>query len=432
MSTIRSKYDLRWEIEDFLIASFTPHFGRLKPEFTSNPSWQRLKNVGSELWLDTGSISNARQSWTNEFTALTTNNSLLNKEIQTGRYDSLIFEAARLLDKYPQLTEQQRMLEINFILNAWHGLRLVEKFDAFVSVEEHTNLANNVDKTVEYARRFHNVCPERFIIKIPFTPAGLLAARKVSAQGITVNFTLGFSARQNFIIARIAQPRFVNVFLGRLNSFIQTNKLGDGSYVGEKATLASQKIIKKLRSAGQTHARQIAASFRAAEQIRHLAGVDVMTIPPQAARGFLAPGLGKERITNRTESRYKPGLNKNTNADAIGLNTLWDIEDRLVDCLDALKKEKPDKFTPSDLITFFRDYNCSDVMVPWSKSQIAVSAAEGKIPKLVNWKSLLARKKIGLDSLMSLAGLNSFAADQKAMDRRIQQILAKTHNATIG
>ena len=36
-----------------------------------------------------------------------------------------------------------------------------------------------------------------------------------------------------------------------------------------------------------------------------------------------------------------------------------------------------------------------------------------------------AEKTIGLDSLMNLAGLNSFATDQAAMDQRVQEVLAK-------
>ena len=111
----------------------------------------------------------------------------------------------------------------------------------------HTDLANDVAAAVDYGRRFYEICPERFIIKIPFTPAGLLATRHLAEMGIPVNHTLGFSARQNYLIARISQPAYVNVFLGRLNSFIVDNKLGDGSYVGEKATLASHKAVRQLR-----------------------------------------------------------------------------------------------------------------------------------------------------------------------------------------
>ena len=39
--------------------------------------------LGSELWLDTGDIEAAAEPWTEEFTALTTNNTLLNAEVQS-------------------------------------------------------------------------------------------------------------------------------------------------------------------------------------------------------------------------------------------------------------------------------------------------------------------------------------------------------------
>ncbi len=42
--------------------------------------WQKLKDVGTELWLDTGDLEEAEKIWTAEMTALTTNNTLVNKE----------------------------------------------------------------------------------------------------------------------------------------------------------------------------------------------------------------------------------------------------------------------------------------------------------------------------------------------------------------
>jgi len=217
--------NLSRDVREFVLSGFKPRYGELAQTFESHPLWKHMRGLGTELWLDTGSLEDSGKLWVQEFTALTTNNTLLNKEVQKGIYDDLIGEANNLLSKY-ELSERERILEIAFILNAKHGLRLVETYDAFVSVEEHTDLAHNLDEAVRYAQRYHEICPERFIIKIPFTPAGLLATRKLAAQGIPVNHTLGFAARQNYVIARIGQPQFVNVFLGRLNSFVADNDLG--------------------------------------------------------------------------------------------------------------------------------------------------------------------------------------------------------------
>jgi len=387
----KDKTTLAGNVQKFLRDSFRPKFGKLRDTFSSDPLWQKLRQLGSELWLDTGSMEEARKLWTRQFSALTTNNTLLNKEVQTGRYDSLMADIARLLRPY-ELGDKEKMLEIAFILNAWHGLRLVEKFDAFVSVEEHTDLAQDVHLAIEYAKRYHAVCPERFIVKIPFTPAGLLATRKVADEEIPVNHTLGFSARQNYIIARIAKPVYVNVFLGRLNSFVKDNGLGDGAYIGEKATLASQNAVLRLRQEGKTMSKQIGASFREGAQVRDLAGIDVMTIPPKVAAQFRELGLSPDDVTDKTGADYAVGVTNEADIDRIRVDTLWNIPDELVACLDALEQENLDNFTADDLVAFFADHRCGDVIVPWTDQQIQTSTQEGKIPKLANWKELLASK----------------------------------------
>ena len=419
------------EIRDFIREGFSPSFGQLNKTFSKNALLARLRELGSELWLDTGNIDEAKQLWTQEFSALTTNNTLLNKVVQTGQYDQLITQAEEKLAEYPQPSESEMLLEIGFILNAHHALRLVEQFDAYVSVEEHTDLANNVELAVDYGLRYYAICPERFIIKIPFTPAGLLATRRLSAQGVPVNHTLGFSARQNYVIARIGKPKYVNVFLGRLNSFVADNQFGNGSFIGEKATLASQTMIKHLREKHQSTTRQIGASFRSGKQVYDLAGIDVMTMPPKAVKEFLSTGLTAAHIADKTKINYEPGLYDDVNPALIRLDTLWNIDDKLIACIDNLEKENLDSFTASDLIDFFQEHKCGDLLVRWNNTQIATSTREGKIPLLHHWEEALASKSIGLDSLMNLAGLNSFSTDQKAMDERIKEVLNK-NNITIG
>lgn len=422
----KDKANLAAQIQKFLRDSFRPGFDRLKDTFGSDPLWEKLRQLGTELWLDTGNIKDAGKLWTQQFSALTTNNTLLNKEVQTGSYDSLMADTAELLRPY-ELGEKEKMLEIAFILNAWHGLRLIEQFDAFVSVEEHTNLADDVDLAVEYARRYHAVCPERFIVKIPFAPAGLLATRKLADEGIPVNHTLGFSARQNYIVAGIGKPEYVNVFLGRLNSFVKDNGLGDGAYIGERATLASQAAVRSLRREGKTMSKQIGASFRQGGQVRDLAGIDVMTIPPKVAAHFKELGLSAADVTDKTEADYPVGVTNEADIDRIRVDTLWNIPDELVACLGALEQENLDNFSVDDLVGFFAEHQCGDIIVPWTDEQIEISTKEGKIPKLPNWKGLLSSKKIGLDALMNLGGLNSFRMDQKAMDERVRDVLSRSN-----
>jgi len=425
-ATIKAGSELSEQVHDFVIRDFTPHYGERDKEFGSDPLWQSFLDLGTELWLDSGNIKDVRGIWTREYSALTTNNTLLNKEVATGVYDDLISQAADLLADFPDLTERERRLEMAFILNATHALRLVEQFDAHVSVEEHTDLAHEVEQAVEYARRYHAICPERFYVKIPFTPAGLLATRRARQEGIPINHTLGFSARQNYVITRLSFPSFVNVFLGRLNSFVVENDLGSGEYVGEKATLASQQVVRSLRQGRGFETRQIGASFRDYEQYLNLAGIDVITSPPNVAQELLDQRNELPRIESRIGQNYVPGIRGDVDSDRIGLDTLWYIEDELIACVDALEREDIDSFTPEALVDFFEAHECRDLLVRWSNPEIAASAAEGKIPKLRNWADPLAHGSIGLDSLMNLAGFNSFAADQARMDAHVQEVLRRT------
>ena len=425
-TTISAGSKLSQQVHDFVTRDFAPRFGELENEFGSDPLWQRFRELGTELWLDSGNIDAVKTLWTREYSALTTNNTLLSKEVETGVYDSLIAEAAALLSAFPDLTEREFRLEMAFILNATHGLRLVERFDAHVSVEEHTDLAHDLEPSVEYARRYYAICPERFYVKIPFTPAGLLATRRARQEGIPVNHTLGFSARQNYVITRLAHPTFVNVFLGRLNTFISDNGLGSGDYVGEKATLASQQAVRSLRADRGFETRQIGASFRSYEQFLNLAGIDVITSPPKVAGELLSRRNELPPIENQLGQNYVPDIDHDVHPEEIGLDTLWDIEDRLVACVDDLEHEDLDSFNAEGLVEYFEAHGCNDFLVRWSNPEIATSAREGKIPKLSNWVDQLADRSIGLDSLMNLAGFNSFAVDQKRMDDHVEQVLRKT------
>jgi transaldolase len=423
--TIAATSKLAAGIRDFILQHASARPGTANRSFQPHPTWDKLRKLGTQLWLDTGSLAESGELWSAEFQALTTNNSLLNKEVQRGTYDDVIPAALELLSRH-DLGQDETVLEIAFILNAIHALKLVAEYDACVSVEEHTDLAHDLDRAVATARRFHEICPERFIVKLPLTPAGILATRILAGEGIAVNHTLGFSARQNYVVARIAAPAYVNVFLGRLNSFVADNDLGDGQHVGEKATLASQRAILSLRRERGIPTRQIGASYRQGEQVRDLAGIDVMTMPPKVASQFLDLQTDPAELTDKTETVYDPPLHEGVDPQAVGLDTLWQIDPPVVEACDALEAEDLDGFTAEDLVAHFARHGAGNLLVDWSDAQVATSAEEGKIPDLDNWRDLLAERTIGLDALMNLAGLNAFRADQKAMDEKVLETLKKT------
>jgi len=379
--------------------------------------WRSLKETGTELWLDTGDIELAERIWTREMTALTTNNTLLNMEIQKGIYDEYIEEANGLLKK---LDIEQKVIEIAFILNARHGLRLVQKFGGKVSVELHTDFAHDMEGILFYGKRFHDISPTNFIIKVPYTATGLLGARKLRDDGVPINFTLEFSARQNALVTAVTKPDYLNVFLGRLNAYVFDNNLGDGYLIGEKATMASQRIVRKLSEENNRPTKQIAASMRSAEQVGNLAGVDVFTMPVKVARDArknLPP-----RFTNKTDKNYEIKLARNVDPEDIKAYNLWHTSEKELDLARYLDENIPASGMELEIVA--RNMGCEDMFPVLSKEDLEYIASDGKIPVHERWQSRVREGKIAIDTLLNLAGLASFTADQEALDNRIRKIVS--------
>lgn len=398
------------KIHQFVRGDLNLNAGRLAP--APSPFWQGLRAQGTELWLDTGDIDAATPLYTQEFSALTTNNTLLNNEVQKGIYDDLIAESARHLGG---LDEETRVIEIGFILNARHGLRLAQRFGGKVSVELHTALSHDVRRIVAYGLRYFLICPEHFIVKVPLTAAGLLGTRRLREFGVPVNFTLGFSARHNYLAAALARPSYVNVFLGRLGAYVIDNGLGDGKYVGERATIASQKGIREVSGARREPTLQIAASLRDSSQVAALAGVDVFTIPTKVAAASVKELNGQWQ--NHVATDYPVTIaDKSARSE-----TLWDISAADRRLAESVQQDVP--ATPKALIERAYACGCGDLFPRLSQKDVATLAADGKIPKHAKWAKRVARGDLAIDTLLNLAGLLSFTADQAALDARIRKMM---------
>jgi hypothetical protein len=148
-------------------------------------------------------------------------------------------------------------------------------------------------------------------------------------------------------------------------------------------------------------------------------------MPPKAAAGFLELGHASEHLADRTEEAYEPTIEPGPDAETAGVDALWYVSSDLVNCVEALEKQDLDAFTPDDVAAHFQAHGCGDALPRWTEEQVATSAEQGKIPNLDNWREPLGAHTIALDSLMNLAGLNAFIADQAAMDRRVADVLAK-------
>lgn len=380
-----------------------------------NPFWTSLKNTGTELWLDTGNIQEAELNWSSEMSALTTNNTLLNNEIQKGIYDDFIAGVSKLVKDLP---EEKRVQEIAFILNALHGLRLVTRFGGRVSVELHTDTANDIEAIVDYGKRFNEICPDGFVVKVPYTPSGFIGARKLRDAGVKINLTLEFSARQNVLVTMISRPDFLNIFLNRVDVYLTNNKLGDGTGAGDNAVLSSQKWVTKLSRNNPWPTKLIVASLLNYKQLELLAGADVFTIPTFVAAEGIAKLSGMFR--SRLEENYP--VNLFDSARDASIEKFWKVDDKVV----ALGKQLASKLplTGEELVERAHNAGCGDMFPSLTSQELNILDKDGKIPVHSKWEGKIRKGEVAPDTLLTLAGLAVFTNSQNDLDRRIKSIIS--------
>jgi len=399
------------------LARDVPNAPARVPTPPSDPILAKFNSIGTKLWLDTGLLEEAARLWRLEMSALTTNNTLANQVVQTGIMDKVIQDAGRQIKEVePGISGDDLVMDVAFVVNCHIALRLVKAFDALVSVELHPAIGYDIEKTLRYAQRYYAINPERFIVKIPMTPEGFCAVARSRDCGIPINYTLGFSARQNYLAALLAKPNYCNVFLGRLNAVVADNHLGDGKHVGEKVTLASQAAVKQLRQSDSTiPTHQIAASMRNAEQMVALAGVDVYTIPPKAVEEFYNHGYTANDIVDRTGENYQVHLAPD--ADQSSVEVLWTIDDNFKKFAASLAARGGSKLTGDDLREADKDFG-TRLFSGFTAAEQTEIRTKGKIPDAKRWLGRAA-----LDDLMTESALQSFIVDQGALDGRIRSLI---------
>jgi len=402
--------DINSKIREFVLKNLDE-----KPiDGIKDPFWEALRSTGTELWLDTGDMDEAAANWSAEMSALTTNNSLLNNEIQKGIYDNFISEAKSIVKDLPS---DEQVKEIAFILNARHGLRLAKRFGGKVSVELHTDTAYDIQAIEYYGKRYHEICPDQFIVKVPYTAEGLLGARRLKDSGVRINFTLEFSARENVIVTRVARPDYLNVFLGRVGAYLINNKLGDGSGAGEKAVISSQTWVTALSLKNPWQTKLIAASLRNHNQLELLAGTDVFTMPPKVAASGHKTLSGK--FSSMIHENYE--VNQFESAKGSAIEKFWEVDDKVLLLAERLATNVPN--TGSELIHVAAEEGCMDMFPVLTTEEKAFISSDGKIPVHSRWEKKIHAGEIAPDTLLTLAGLASFTADQEMLDGRIRNII---------
>jgi len=171
-----------------------------------------LLAIGQSVWLDFISRALVRGSQLKHLVdhglrGLTSNPSIFEKAIASGNdYDDEI-QAVLRRDPDCETTELFEELAITDIREAADALRGVYDAsrgqDGFVSLEVSPHLAHETDATIAEAKRlWRAVDRPNLMIKVPATPAGVVAIADLIAAGVNVNATLMFSLDHYEAVAR--------------------------------------------------------------------------------------------------------------------------------------------------------------------------------------------------------------------------------------
>jgi transaldolase len=221
----------------------------------------------------------------------------------------------------------------------------------------------------------------------------------------------------------LARPAWANVFMGRINAFVADNKLGDGRNAGEKATLASQRVLRRLRKSPGVEVRQIGASMRSGQQCFDLLGLDVFTMPVAAAQEFIASNPPAAELRDRTQADPPVTFATGVDADGDRLDCFWRVAAGFEQAMCKLLATDLDALTPSTLTAFLAEHGARDLFPVFSPTERQALAKDGKIPVYKTWGDKVRKGEAGWDGILTAAALASFAQDQRALDERIERLL---------
>jgi transaldolase len=189
---------------------------------------QELHDVGQSIWLDSidrrmltdGELE--RHIRDDALTGMTSNPTIFQKALASSdAYDEQLLAAEQGLAPI-QLFELVETTDVRDACDIFAGVYSSTRgADGFVSIEVSPGVSHSADATVEEARRlWKTVDRPNVMVKVPGTPEGAIAVRRLIAEGINVNITLLFAIE--------AHERVIEAYLAGLEDRIKARKPIDG------------------------------------------------------------------------------------------------------------------------------------------------------------------------------------------------------------
>lgn len=406
-----------------------------RPTPQSHPMLAALRRAGTlHIYADSadsgeiGALVGTGDSVLAEIDGSTANQPLIRKVIERylGAADLRAW-AAELRRADPGLSDANLLATVYGMLCARAGADVVAAFAAGrhwdVSLQVHMNLAREPQAALRIGRLLRKLVPQG-VVKIPFTPHApecFLVARDLEREGIPVNFTSTFSARQTVAAALLADVALTNIFMGRINQGLEA------TLAGEHVDLAAQRALRQLRREQGTKTQLIVASVREWQTFVLTAGCDVYTSPCGAIAGFLQQTeVGPEAIRDRVEDSYLDTLTIGADIEAAfgraRIARLWEVEPEFVEFLVELRNSAEyatmhdgeqlyDRFQQAGFADFFHSPSPDE----WS---------EIRRNKLPDPEGTVAHQ-LPLDTLYTLLADADFEKYQEEMDVMMRPLLSR-------
>ncbi len=218
----------------------------------------------------------------------TTNPSLITAAAQQPQYQSIVDETLQQAKETlgADASDQAVAREAFKHLAVAFGKRILEIVPGRVSTEVDARLSYDMEGTLETARELiaeyeaAGINRDRILIKIASTWEGIKAAEILEKEGIHCNLTLLFGLHQAIACAE-AKVTLISPFVGRILDWYKKDTGRDSYPPSEDPGVFSVTEIYNYYKKFGYKTEIMGASFRNVDEIKELAGIDLLTISPK-------------------------------------------------------------------------------------------------------------------------------------------------------
>jgi len=266
-------------------------------------SLEQLKKM-TKVVADTGDFETIKQFQPIDST---TNPSLILASAQDPKYEYLLNDAIA----YAKSQSQDNKERLNYCLDKLavnFGLEILKVVPGRVSTEVDARLSFDTLATIERAKflialyESAGINRERILIKIAATWEGIKAAQILEQEGIKTNLTLLFCKAQAIACANVCVT-LISPFVGRILDWYKKNQSVDYFKPAEDPGVISVTEIFNYYKKFDYKTEIMGASFRNVEEVRELAGCDLLTISPKLLAELESSEETVERKLNSSSAR---------------------------------------------------------------------------------------------------------------------------------